>query len=146
MDQLLGEMGIPQDSAAGRRQFERGMEERRQRDEPGQWKCLESGWYLGDEEFRQELLAQMEPKHGRHHGGLERQETAAARAERLLGEELTRRGWSAKDLASGRKGDREKVKIAKRLRSETTMILDWITVRLNMGAAGYAAHCLRQAR
>jgi hypothetical protein len=36
----------------------------------------------GDEEFRQELLEQMEPKFGRHHGGPERQETAAAHAER----------------------------------------------------------------
>jgi hypothetical protein len=34
VDHLLGEMGIPQDSVAGRRRFERGMEERRGRDEP----------------------------------------------------------------------------------------------------------------
>ena len=45
-----------------------------------------------------------------------------------------------------RKGDGEKVRIARRLRKETTMTLDWTAERLNMGAAGYAAHCLRQAR
>jgi putative transposase len=146
VDRVLGEMGIPQDSAAGRRQFEKGMEERRQRDEPGQWEGPERGWCLGDEEFRQELLAQMESKFGRHHGGSERQETDAARAERLLAEELKRRRWTDGQLATRRKGDREKVKIARRLRGETTMTLEWIAARLNMGAAGYAAQCLRQAR
>ncbi len=146
VERLLGEMGIPKDSAAGRRQFELGMEERRQRDEPGQWKSVERGWCMGDGEFRQELLEQMEPKFGRHHGGPERQETAAARAERMLAEELKQRGWSSGQLAGRRKGDLEKVKIARRLRKETTMTLDWIAQRLNMGAAGYAAQCLRQTR
>ena len=122
------------------------MEERRRRDEPGQWKSVERGWYVGDEEFRQELLAQMEPKLGRHHGGMERQETATARAERLLAEELRQRGWTARQLEARRKGDREKVQMARRLRGETTMTLDWIASRLHMGAAGYAAHCLRQAQ
>jgi hypothetical protein len=146
VERLLGEMGLPKDSTAGRRQFELGMEERRQRDEPGQWKSVERGWFMGDEEFRQELLEQMEPKFGRHHGGPERQETAVSRAERLLAGELKRRGWTTDQLAGRRKGDREKVKIARRLRKETTMTLDWIAQRLNMGAAGYAAQCLRQAR
>jgi hypothetical protein len=38
------------------------------------------------------------------------------------------------------------VRIAQRLCGETTMTLDWIAGRLNMGAAGYAAQCLRQPR
>jgi putative transposase len=146
VDRVLGEMGIPRDSAAGRRQFEAGMEERRRRDEPGPWKGVERGWCLGDEQFRRELLQQMESKLGRHHGGPERQETAQSRAERLLAEELERRGWSAAQLAQRRKGDREKVSIARRLRRETTMTLDWIAEQLNMGAAGYAAECLRQSQ
>jgi REP element-mobilizing transposase RayT len=146
VERLLGEMGIPKDSTAGRRQFELGMEERRQRDEPEQWKSVERGWCMGDEEFRQELLEQMESKFGRHHGGPEREETAAAGAERMLAEELKRRGWASDQLAGRRKGDLEKVKIARRLRKETTMTLDWIAERLNMGAAGYTAQCRRQAR
>jgi hypothetical protein len=32
------------------------------------------------------------------------------------------------------------------VRKETTMTLDWIAQRLNMGAAGYAAQCLRQTQ
>jgi REP element-mobilizing transposase RayT len=102
VERLLGELGIPKDSPAGRRQFELGMEERRQRDEPGQWKSVERGWCLRDEEFRQELLEQMEPKFGRHHGGPERQETAASHAERLLAGELKRRGWTTEQLAGRR--------------------------------------------
>ena len=97
------------------------VEERSRRDEPGDWKG--GGWCLGDEEFRQELLAQMESKLGRHHGGAERQETATARAERILAAELQRRGWAAEQLAGRRKGDREKVKMARRLRGGTTTCL-----------------------
>ena len=145
VDRLLGEMGIPQDSPAGRRQFELMTEERRRRDEPGEWKVIRRGWCLGDEEFRRELLVQMETKLGRHHGGEERQEGETARAARLLAQEMKRRGWSKSDMAKRRKGDPEKVKLAAQLRRETTMTLDWIARELNMGAPGYLAQCLRQA-
>jgi len=64
----------------------------------------------------------------------------------MLAEELKRRGWSSEQLAGRRKGDREKVRMARRLRKETAMTLDWIVQRLNMGAAGYAANCLRQTQ
>ena len=64
----------------------------------------------------------------------------------MLAAELQRRGWAADQLAARRKGDREKVKIARRLRGETTMTLEWIAARLHMGTAGYAAHCLRQTQ
>jgi hypothetical protein len=42
-----------------------------------------------------------------------------------------------------RKGDLEKLSIARRLRAETTMTLSWIAQRLKMGAAGSIANCLR---
>ena len=45
-----------------------------------------------------------------------------------------------------RKGDNEKVKMAKRLRGETTMRLSWIAQRLAMGVAGCAAQRLRQTK
>jgi hypothetical protein len=43
-------------------------------------KAVRRGWCLGGEEFRRELLEQMEGRMGRHHGGVERQETAEQRA------------------------------------------------------------------
>ena len=44
------------------------------------------------------------------------------------------------------KGDRQKVGLARRLRGETTMTLDWIAERLNMGTASHLANCLRLAK
>ena len=58
-DRLLGEMGLAQDSPAGRRQFELRMEERRAQETGGDWKAIRRGWCFGDETFRKELLAQM---------------------------------------------------------------------------------------
>jgi REP element-mobilizing transposase RayT len=143
VERLLGEMGIPQDSTAGRRQFERMMEQRRGLEDPQGLKAVRRGWFLGDEPFRQELLEQMARKMGRNHGGSERQETAEAQAERIVAEELRRRKWGPSELERRRKGDLEKVRIARRLRLETTMTLNWIAQRLKMGADGHVANCLR---
>jgi len=87
----------------------------------------------------------MESKLGRNLGGAERQESDMVRAQRVLTEEMKRRGWKQDDLTKRRKGDAEKVKMAERLRRETTMTLDWLARELKMGAAGYAAQCLREA-
>jgi hypothetical protein len=64
----------------------------------------------------------------------------------LLREDLERRNWGDEDLARRRKGDRQKAKIALRLRQETTMTWDWIAEKLAMGAGAYAANCARVAR
>lgn len=147
VDRLWGEMGIPQDSAAGREQFATLMEERGRQEEPGGWQSIRRGWCVGGEEFRQELLEQMsEPMGRQRYGGTERQEIDEAKAERLLAEESQRRQWGRVELEGRRKGDQEKVKIAWRLRCETTMTLDWIAQRLAMGSAGYAAQGLREAK
>jgi len=119
------------------------MEVRRQLDDAAGLKRMRRGWYLGDEEFRRELLEQMEGKMGRHHGGAERRESAEQRAEKILSEELKRRGWDREELKRRRKGDRGKVQMARRLRKETTMSWPWIAACLAMGAAGYAAGCVR---
>ncbi|MDB6016210.1 MAG: hypothetical protein JWR19_699, partial [Pedosphaera sp.] len=47
---------------------------------------------------------------------------------------LKRRGWTERDLAQRPKGDGQKLKLARRMRAETTMTLHWIANRLNMGA------------
>ena len=145
VDRLFGEMRIPRDSAAGREQFERVMEERRQRDEPGEWKALRRGWCFGEDQFRMELLEQMSGKMGAHHGGSERIETAEAQAQRIVAEEMVRRGWSAAELEQRRKADAEKIKIARRVRAETTMTWGWIAEHLAMGTPGYTADCLRKS-
>lgn len=144
VDRLLGELGIPKDSVAGRGQFERLTEERRRGNDPAEWKGLRRGWCLGEEPFRAELLEQMTDRMGVNHGGRERKESAAAKAERILSEELSRRSWSVEELSRRRKSDTVKIQMARRLRTETTMSWGWIAMRLAMGTAGYAANCLRR--
>jgi putative transposase len=51
-NRVFGEHGIPQDSAAGRKEFARRMELRRWEGEPEQWKQVQRGWCLGDKAFK----------------------------------------------------------------------------------------------
>ena len=144
VDRLLGELHIPRDSTAGRRQFETMMEERReQATHSAEWKAVRRGWFLGDAQFRKELLAQMHENFGAHHGGEEREESCQVCAERLLETELRRLGWTKEHLAKRRKGDVQKARVARRLREETTMTLGWIAERLAMGSASTVAQALR---
>src|SRR5262249_35229899 len=68
-DRLLGEMRIPKDSVAGRRQFQLAMEQRRGTETGQNWRELRRGWLLGEEAFRKELLAQVHEKIGPSHYG-----------------------------------------------------------------------------
>src|SRR5439155_13510743 len=91
VDRLLGEMSIPRDTAAGRRQFEQRMEERRAQETSEDWRALRRGWCLGDEAFRKELLAQAHQRTGEYHYGLQRRESAEDKAERIVKEEMAQR-------------------------------------------------------
>jgi REP element-mobilizing transposase RayT len=142
VDRLLGEMGIPQDSVAGRRQFEAMMEQRRTDERAQRWKRLERGWCLGDEAFRQELLAQAEGKFGAHHYAAHRQESSEQKARRIMAEELRALGWRPGELEKRLKADPDKVRIARRLRGQTTMTLRWIAQALRMGSWTYLSNNL----
>ena len=142
VDRLLGEHGIPKDSKVGRREFARRMEQRLEGEKPGQYKLLRRGWCLGDKAFRKELLGQMAERVGQSHYGAERQESGEEKAERIVAEELKRRKWEETDLVKRRKGHLEKVKMALRLRRETTMTLKWIAQRLQMGSWTHVSNCL----
>ncbi len=143
VDRLLGEHGIPRDSQEGRREFGRRMELRRMAEQdPGQMKTLRRGWCLGSETFRQELLAQMTETIGQNHYGEERAQSRAEQAERAVQEGLKRLGWAEADLEIRAKGDAEKIKLAVRLRAETTATIKWIAQRLQMGTSTYLNHLL----
>jgi len=146
VERLLGEWGIPKDSAAGRRVFGERMEWRRGEDLRGEFKRVERGWYLGGEEFRQELLEQVETRPGPSHFGEAVQEAESAQAERLVVAGVKRMGWSEADLKTHRKGHPRKVALAWKLRSQTTMPLAWIAERLSMGTRGHLAWLLQQRR
>jgi len=142
VDRLLGEHGIPKDSTAGRDEFEKRMEIRRCAEDGLEFAPILRGWCLGSEAFREELLAQMTEKRGVEHFGAEVRESAEDKANRLIAEELKKLKWSDKDLSKHRKGDPRKIKIALRLRRETTMTLAWIADRLQMGTKTHLVHLL----
>lgn len=109
------------------------MEAWRRQDGAGeQWAAIRRGWFFGADELKQELLAQAAERVGAQHYGADRQQSEEAKAERLVREELASLGWQEADLGARRKGDPGKVRIARRLRWETTMRLAWIAQRLRM--------------
>lgn len=146
VDRLLGEKGIAKDSAAGRRQFARQMERRRQQEARANYREIGRGWCLGDEAFRKELLAAAGQRAGASHYGSERTLASQARAEGMVARELERLGWDDGELARRRKGDEQKVQLAARLRAETTMSLAWIAQRLHMGSWSNVSNLLRKAK
>jgi hypothetical protein len=110
--------------------------------------CAQTGWRVQawcrmDNHFH--LLVET-PKANLVEYGEEAWKSDVEQAESVVKEGLKRLGWSEEDLMHRRKGDRKKVKLALRLRQETTMTLKWIAHRLKMGAAGSLANKLRMFR
>ena len=136
VDRLLGEHGIRQDTPAGRAEFERRMEARRREPtDQRELKVFRRGWCLGSDGFKQEQLAKIEGKLGEHHAGELRRETAEAKADRILHEELSRLGWKRQELDTRRKNDPQKLAMAARLRRETTLCLKDIASRVGLGSS-----------
>ncbi|MHB8522793.1 MAG: transposase [Limisphaerales bacterium] len=135
VDRLLGEHGIQADSAAGRRQFEERMEARRAGEPDGaEWQPIRRGWCFGTPDFKAKLLEQMDGKLGEHHSGELKRESAEAKAERIIREELQRRRWTEADLRERAKSDPAKLALAARVRRETTLTIRWIAGRLHLGS------------
>ena len=145
MDRLLGEHGILRDRPAGRQEFERRMERRRlEESDPESLKALRRRWCLGSGPVRQQMLENLEGKLGEQHSGELRRATAEAKAERLIGEELQRLGWTEGELAARRKSDLLKLAFAARLRREPTLSLKAIAGRVPLGASKGANTNLHQ--
>ena len=136
VDRLLGEHGILEDNAAGRQQFEQRMERRRlEESAPEAVGVLQRGWCLGSENFKREMLLRMSGNLGEHHSGELRREVADAKAERIVAEELNQLGWQEEELAKRRKNDPGKLKMAARLRRETTLSIKAIAARVHLGSS-----------
>ena len=145
-DRVLGEAGIPKDSPAGRGEFGKRMELRRWEGDEGMYRQIRRGWALGSEEFRKELVEAMTERNGERVSGEELIESEQQQAERILLAELRKLNWTGRDLQRMRKGDARKVRIAKRLREETTMTWAWIATRLHAGVWRHLANRLRALR
>jgi hypothetical protein len=147
VERLFGEIRMPKDSTAGRREFERQMETRRQQEGGNEeWAAIRRGWFFGAEALKEELLAYASERVGAQHYGAERQESGEAKAERLVEEELRKLIWTKTDLTQRRKSDPVKVRLARRLRKETTMTLAWIARRLEMGSWTQVSNLLRAGK
>jgi putative transposase len=134
VDRLLGEHGIQQDTPAGRQEFERQIERRRLEEvDPESLRELREGWCIGAEAFRRECLERMEGRVGDNHPGQTRLETAQAKAERIITEELVRLKWTEEDLVARPKSDSLKLALAARLRQQTTLSVKQIAERLHLG-------------
>ena len=133
-DRLLGEHGIGRDSPAGRQQFERSLERRRleEVDEDG-LREFRRAWCVGGAAFRRQCLEQVEGKVGENHPGRTRQESAQARAERIVAQELARLGWSQSELQAREKSHPWKLALGARLRRETTLTVKEIAELAHLG-------------
>jgi len=144
-DRLLGEMRLDPNKSSHRLRFETETEARRIQDQsPEEWKSIRRGWYFGGETLKERLLSNAEDDLVREHPRAPREESETARAERIVKEELKAIGWKEGHLKRTRKGDPGKVRIARRLRQETTKTLAWIASRLEMGSWTYVSNLLRQ--
>ena len=76
----------------------------------------------------------METQPGEHRSGGLKVETAIAKGERIIAEELKGLKWKEGDLPQKPKGDPNKLVIAVRLRKETTLTTQQIAQRLRMGS------------
>jgi hypothetical protein len=74
--------------------------------------------------------------------GTELRESAEAEAERLIQEALRNQPAAQEQLLAWRKAHPFKLALAKKLREETTVTLEWIAQRLSMGSRGYLAQLL----
>jgi REP element-mobilizing transposase RayT len=144
VERLLGKRGIRADSAAGRREFARQIERQRADEDEADYRGIRRGWCLGSAAFRRQLRARVRQLTRSKHFGAECQEIEERKAERIVREELRRRGWTKTDLRRRHKGDEEKVKIARRVRGETTAGLQWVAQRLQMGTWNYVSNLMRQ--
>jgi len=148
VDRVLGEWQVAADTATGRRQLERTMEERKgeeMRQEASEWKKLRRGWCWGPKGFREELLELIGEKRAQQHYGEELKESDEQKARRLLAEMLGKAGWPAGELSHRRKADPQKARLAARLRAETPMTWSWIAKELEMGHWRTAANAVRLA-
>ena len=146
VNRLLGEYRIGKDSAAGRAQFEAQMEQGPAAEDGRAYRAIRRGWCFGEKAFRKELLEQIAERAGEYHYAEERQESGDQKARGIVAAELKRIGWTAEELKRRRKGDAKKVRIAQRLRAETTMTLKWIARELQMRAWTHVSDLLSRQR
>ena len=113
---------------------------------------LRRGWYFGSQAFRERLLALL-PKadsdvrtdQGQHsEGAVLMRDAAEEKAERIFIRELRAAGRTEKALRERPRSEPLKWKIARTMRTQTTVSLGWIARRLDLGSASNVRHKMRR--
>ena len=151
VDRLLGEMGIQQDDAAGRREFQETMEARCRVEghaDEELWSGIRRGWRFGAEDFLERLLEAGAAGGAKPeiHSGVAVAETIEEKARRLIEEFLGKRGTLLEDLRARSKGDELKIELAGELRKNTAMSMAWIANELHAGAPNSVWNALAKCR
>ena len=152
------------DSAAGRRQFLERLE-LRARGEPARscgarlpeghslQSTLRRGWYIGSQAFRERLLALLPQSdarvrlQGQHYEAAAlMREAAEQKAEKIFIRELRTAGLTEEELGKRPRSDPVKWKIARAIRTESTVSLKWIARRLDLGSASNVSHKINFSR
>ncbi len=143
---LLKAHGIRRDDPLGRKEFARRMAGETGPDEIflGQ---IRRGWKLGREDFAARLgEADARAQKRGSYLAAEFGEAMEAKARRIIAEELQRLQLETEDLARLARMDSRKGDIAQRLRSETTMTMEWIAKELSAGTAGTLGNTLHRKK
>ncbi len=118
------------------------MEGRRPAALDPEFQPLRRGGGVGSEAFGAQILADIEEQRGQGHSGAELGESGEAKAEGLIAQALLTAGVTEPPIANWRQGHPFKVRLAARLRAESTVTVSWIAHRLAMGTRGHLAHRL----
>ncbi|MBI1839412.1 MAG: transposase [Verrucomicrobia bacterium] len=122
------------DDAEGRIAFRRDTEESMASRPLESWDEFRSGWQIGSEPFRQQLLDRLESVRTPEASGKVWKESAELQAERMIQSRLAELGWDEAEMGRRSKTDPEKLSIARELRRETMMTIRWLADRLQLGA------------
>jgi len=147
VDRVLGSLGFRADDAEARRGYEAYMEGRVVECRAGaarevleaEWDRIRSGWYLGEADFRERLLAHlgMGSQSGQRQADSVSGQAARARgeqaAEQWVQQALRSLNLDDAALHSLPKGADAKLVMAWWLRRQTTVSRRWIAERLGMG-------------
>ena len=102
------------------------------------YSSLQRGWFFGSQHFKEQLLERLkgivpQKKPGGRIDATLRKDHGERRGNELIRAGLTVFGISAEDLRAEAKGDWRKGILAEMIQRETTLSLDWISVKLTMG-------------
>jgi hypothetical protein len=145
-DRLLGEHGLQKDNRRARLQFARTMPRRRLEANDPDVELIRRGWCFGAQDFVARLLDRLPDSVGEHHYATERSQTDEERAEKIVRLQLAEFGWRNQELRVRRKSDPYKIKLARKLRAQTTVSLKWIAQRLEMGTWTYVSNLLQRTK